>query len=166
MRDVVFAKTEAGKAELTRRGNVPQRLRTLLVMIDGVQPAGKFIDAMQGVGVAENAFADLEKLGLIERVRQAAAAAPAPATAAPAAAPIAISDKAREQLHELRAFFNETVRDAIGLRGFTLQLKVERASTLEDYRGLRDAYIAAVRKNKGDVIADAFAARLDMLLKG
>ena len=65
MRDVVYVKTDAGKHELSQRGKVPQRLRTLLVMIDGQRPAGVFVDSMKGLGVTEESFAELEKLGLI-----------------------------------------------------------------------------------------------------
>lgn len=173
MRDVVYVKTDAGKHELSQRGKVPQRLRTLLVMIDGQRPAGAFVDSMKGLGVTEESFVELEKLGLIAPAGKAVAATTAPPTspvapAAPAAttAPALGTAESRDQVRELHAFFNETLRDALGLRGFTFQLKVERANTVEDFRALRDPYIEAVRKNKGDVIANAFATRLDSLLKG
>lgn len=161
MQDGVYIKTEAGKSELSQRGKLPQRLRTLLVVIDGQQPASTFITAMAGLGVTQAAFAELERLGLIAALdrKRHDGLTPIPA--------IQVGDSpldARERIRELSTFFNETIREALGLRGFTLQLKVERASTLEEFRSLRGPYLEAVRKSKGDLVADTFAGRLDTLL--
>lgn len=41
------------------------------------------------------------------------------------------------QYQALYNFYNETIRSAIGLRGYALQLKVERATTIADFRALR-----------------------------
>ncbi|MFD2272493.1 hypothetical protein ACFS07_18645 [Undibacterium arcticum] len=40
------------------------------------------------------------------------------------------------------------LKSTIGLRGFTLQLKVERANTVADFRELRQPYLEAVLKAK------------------
>ncbi|AMP00909.1 hypothetical protein CAter10_3394 [Collimonas arenae] len=52
----------------------------------------------------------------------------------------------------------------IGLRGYGLQLKVERASSVQDFRELRQAYLEAVLKSKGEEIARSLRGRLDQLL--
>jgi hypothetical protein len=52
----------------------------------------------------------------------------------------------------------------MGLRGFTLQLKVEKASSVDDLRELRDPYLEAVHKAKGRDIAMQLGHQLDQLL--
>jgi hypothetical protein len=68
------------------------------------------------------------------------------------------------QFQALYNFFNETIRNVIGLRGFTMQLKVERASTIADFRALRQSYLEAVRKTKGAEMERSLRDRLDQLL--
>jgi len=53
----------------------------------------------------------------------------------------------------------------MGLRGFTLQLRVEKATTLEDLRQLRDPFVEAVQKAKGRDKAALLAQQLDQLLQ-
>ena len=68
------------------------------------------------------------------------------------------------QFQALYNFFNETIRSVIGLRGFTMQLKVERAVTIADFRLLRPAYLEAVLKAKGPEMERSLRDRLDQLL--
>ena len=68
------------------------------------------------------------------------------------------------QFQALYNFFNETIRSVIGLRGFTMQLKVERAVTIADFRLLRPAYLEAVLKAKGPEMEHSLRNRLDQLL--
>jgi len=68
------------------------------------------------------------------------------------------------QFQALTNFFNETIRSTIGLRGFTMQLKVERASTIADLRALREPYLEAVLKSKGPELERSLRLRLDQLL--
>ena len=68
------------------------------------------------------------------------------------------------QFQALYNFFNETIRSVIGLRGFTMQLKVERAATIADFRLLRTAYLEAVLKAKGPEMEHSLRNRLDQLL--
>ena len=53
---------------------------------------------------------------------------------------------------------------SIGLRGYTLQLKVEKAGSIDEFRALRDPYLEAVLKAKGKEIARSVRTRLDQLL--
>lgn len=68
------------------------------------------------------------------------------------------------QYQALYNFFNETIRSAIGLRGYSLQLKVERATTIADFRALRQAYLESVLKAKGPELEHSLRNRLDQLL--
>ena len=65
----------------------------------------------------------------------------------------------------LQTFFNQTIKSMVGLRGFTLQLKAERAHTLDEFRALREPYLAAIQKAKGNEIMISLRDRLDQLLR-
>lgn len=68
------------------------------------------------------------------------------------------------QFQALYHFFNETIRSAIGLRGYALQLKVERATSIADFRALRPAYLEGILKAKGPELEHSLRNRLDQLL--
>jgi hypothetical protein len=69
------------------------------------------------------------------------------------------------QFQALYNFFNETIRSAIGLRGYAIQLKVERCSTITDFKALRQPYLDAVLKAKGSEMERSLRERLDTLLQ-
>lgn len=69
-----------------------------------------------------------------------------------------------QRLHQIHEFYNNTIRDHIGLRGFMLQVDVEHASTLEDYRALRERYITALNKSSAPAVAQVLIEQLDRLL--
>ena len=180
----------------TRMYHLASRLRSLLVMIDGKQGTVELLHKVAGLGLTIDSFADLAGAGFIRDVGLAAAAfdpaasspasgsaASAPASAAasgpvPAAAqaPQGMPEVAAlpqpsvtgsvEQILALHAFFNGTIKSAIGLRGFSLQLKAERAATLADFGQLRAPFLAAVLQSKGIEMALSLGDRLDQLLAG
>jgi hypothetical protein len=83
-----------------------------------------------------------------------------PATTGSAEAPV--SDATR--FKNVYQFYNETIKSMIGLRGYGLQLKVEKAGTLEELRAVRKPYLEAVQKAKGIEVARGMRDRLDQLL--
>jgi hypothetical protein len=85
----------------------------------------------------------------------------------PVESPVAFGELAAgdaERFKAVHRFYNETIRGNLGLRGFALQLKVERADTLDDLRALRQPYLDAVKKIQGNETAQALDARLMSLL--
>ncbi|MBC7413977.1 MAG: hypothetical protein H7327_03480, partial [Herminiimonas sp.] len=68
------------------------------------------------------------------------------------------------QFQALYNFYNETIRSAIGLRGFAMQLKVERATSIDDFRLIRQSYLEAVLKSMGPELERSLRNRLDQLL--
>ena len=64
----------------------------------------------------------------------------------------------------LSKFFNETIKSTLGFRGFSLQMKVERAGNLQEFEDLRNIYIEAVLKAKGKEVARGLRDKLDHLL--
>lgn len=72
----IVAKTAAGVDELrTRARKLPQRLRAVLILVDGVRTAADVRHAASGLGLPEGFLESLERDGLIE----ARAGSPAPA---------------------------------------------------------------------------------------
>ncbi|HTD07050.1 hypothetical protein [Undibacterium sp.] len=186
MSTLVYDKTDKGREEIaTRKHQLAPRLRTLLVMVDGKQTEDNLLKKVAGLGLSQQNINDLIGQQFI------AVATPPPAAAAPVSAEaiqasqataddaqqengpdsvlglgddsgIALDDAARFQA--VYNFFNETIKSTLGLRGFTLQMKVERAATLEDFRELRRPYLEAVQKAKGNEMARSLRHRLDQLL--
>jgi hypothetical protein len=66
---------------------------------------------------------------------------------------------------ELYEFFTHTIRELLGLRGYLMQLSVERADSLEDYREIGQKFLAALERSKGPEIARAMRERVERLLR-
>jgi hypothetical protein len=190
---LIFDKTSKGQEEIaTRKHHLPSRLRSLLVLVDGKTNVEGLIKKVAGLGLNEESIAELLEQEFIAPHEaemaahadvppppppvKAAPAAPAPAAAAAAATPAAPPQAAPEtsaasvlpegqtQFEALYHFYTTTIKSTLGLRGFTMQLKVERCASIDDFRALRTAYIEAVQKSKGDEMARSLDARLSQLL--
>ena len=61
----------------------------------------------------------------------------------------------------LKSFFNETIKKMLGFRGIRLQLK---AYTLDEFRELREPFLAALCKGNGSEIVDMMRTRMDAWL--
>ena len=86
--------------------------------------------------------------------------------AAPDENAVPIPNDDAERFRHLYDFYNQTIKSTIGLRGIMLQLKVEKCSTIDDFRELRQQYLEAVLKSKGSEMALSMRGRLDQLLGG
>ena len=178
---IIFDKTERGRTEIATRGQtVAPRLRTLLLLVDGKTGSDELLRKVAGLGLGQEHLDELLQAGLIQAsgddgvaaVSTAAAPAAAPTAPAPAksvapAAPIPLEQilpPGQTQFEAIYHFYNDTIKSMIGLRGYGLQLKVERASSVQDFRELRQAYLEAVLKAKGEEIARSLRGRLDQLL--
>jgi len=222
MSSVVYDKTDKGREEIaTRKYQVPARMRTLLVLVDGRRDLDWLLSNIAGLGLNQQSIDELLAQDFIRMVpgtapapvevesaapnpgsararavaKQAArlnasathldaiddaiassaavqvsAAAPAvvPAVAAAPAAPAApvVALDPAEQFRQLYAYYNHSIKAAIGLRGVMLQLKVEKAVTVADLRELRTPFLQAVIKAKGGELAAAMRDELDGLLGG
>jgi hypothetical protein len=173
MDNFIFDKTDKGREEIiTRKYRLASRLRSLLVLIDGKKDNVELLSKVAGLGLDMQSLAELAEGEFIEGV----AVTPVRASASAASSVIeegnlSISDNDQnkvmispESFLALQTFFNETIRSMIGLRGFTLQLKVERAGTLADFQALREPYLAAVKKAKGNEMMISLADKLDQLI--
>lgn len=170
----VYDKTDKGREEIaTRKYHVPPRLRTLLVMIDGKRTSDVLIGDLAAIGLTEGSFDQLLRDDYIRLIGSAAPAqrdTPPPVPrleAVPQAAhETRVPEDGGERFRSLYDFFTQTIKSTIGLRGFSLQLKVEKCSTVDEFRALRLAYLDAVRKARGREMALSLRDRLDALLGG
>ncbi|WP_019447407.1 hypothetical protein [Cupriavidus sp. BIS7] len=209
MVDPVYRKTEAGHEEIrTRARKLDQKLRALLLIVNGERVKSELFAQVSGLGVAEEAFDTLLALGLVEPM---ASANPAPAAAvarpakpatqrapaetnlfaaysafntadgkgiddvladttiatgakAPPAPPARSAPTGTDSYQRLYHFFTDVIGNHLGLRGYVLQVKVEKASTLVELAALRDTLGAALQKAKGEITARAIVDQLDEML--
>jgi hypothetical protein len=86
-RAAVLAKTPKGLEEVKSRSHgVPQKLRTLLIMVDGASTVGDILGRFPGIGEIETNLEALVAQGFLE-AKGGSAPPASPAAAAPTAAP-------------------------------------------------------------------------------
>ncbi|MFZ6675782.1 hypothetical protein [Undibacterium sp. Xuan67W] len=177
MRNTIYDKSDKGREEIaTRKYQLASRMRSLLVMIDGKQTEEELLKKVSALGLTGQHIQELLDQEFITaplfadppvEVNVVGVAPVAPVSSvADIDIPINPADLLDEskRIQALHTFFNETIKSTLGLRGFTLQLKVERAATVEDFRALRNTYIEAILKAKGKEMARSLRDRLDQLL--
>lgn len=192
MHSFIYDKTDKGREEIaTRKYQVPAKLRTLLVLIDGRHTLEWLLKNVAGLGLNE---ANIEQLVQQEYITLVSGvpAANEPEVAEPAKPPahararmLARQAAARQALAEaggepeelpapadpekLRAlydFYTLSIKATFGLRGVPMQLKVEKAADMYDFAELRLPYLQAVLKAKGTGAAIEMRGRLDALMGG
>lgn len=168
MNTSIYDKTAKGREEIaTRKHQLAPRLRTLLVLIDGRKTEEELLRNVAGLGLTAGALTELLAGEFIVLSTSYVSLAEAPAEAPPEPEPEQVQLPVAAQVQQFQSlydFFNKTIKSTIGLRGFTLQLKVEKASSVDDFRELRMPYLEAVQKAKGNDTAAALALQLDRLL--
>jgi hypothetical protein len=152
---VIWVKTDAGRAEMQTRGLVKERARrNLLLLIDGIKSEEMLLANLAGITAAD--FQELRKLDLI----------------APAAGAVTVGNPARTGSHEatrptvplplegksldyseFTAALTKLISSQLGLRGFTLTLAVDKASTIEELRDVAQRVIEQIRERKGEPAA-------------
>lgn len=202
MNTCIYDKTDKGREEIaTRKYQVPAKLRTLLVMIDGRHSLASLLKNFAVLGLSNEHVDTLEQQGFIALIagapeedkdektspaarlpasararmlartaaRHERLAGEAPASQPPAEEPAPVAEApadAAKRFQALYQFFNHTIKSTIGMRGLSLQLKVEKAASVDDFRALRLAYLQAVLKAKGPDAARELRDHLDELLGG
>jgi hypothetical protein len=149
----IYIKTTAGGDELRSRARtLPQRLRTMLIMVDGTRSVSQLQQAAARLGAPDDFLASLESQGLVERVGPTK---PAVAPRTPVAAPLAVAVTDGERFNAAKKFMNDTMVDAVGLRAFFFTLKLEKCFTLADLQSLLPDYAKAIAKASGEEVARA-----------
>ena len=123
--------------------------RNLLLVIDGVKTEEMLLANLAGISAAD--FAELHSLGLIAPVAGPSGKSAGGARAAAAAA--AAAEPAELDYAQFTGALTQIISKELGLRGFTLTLAVEKASTIEELRAVADRTIEQLRERKGEAAA-------------
>jgi len=189
MREGIYRKTDAGRDEIRDRSRrLSPPLRTVLLMVDGQRSLAQLREVMAGMKAPDDALEALLAEGLIEAVPSGfdvaglvSALAPRAGAAAPEAAPahdvagtsaatpspetVAVPDPATagsDQYLYLYRRMSEAVRAHLGLRGYFLQLKVERCTGASDLQALLPELRGALAKAKGESFAADWEQALEV----
>ncbi|MDQ0139636.1 hypothetical protein [Cupriavidus necator] len=177
----------------SRARKLDHKLRALLLMVNGERREQALLAQVAGMGLGAEAMATLLAQGLIEAVAEPAPAAiaasdapahaappaadtnlfsvyamrHAPAAGAPAPSPAgeaeAYSPADIQAYQRLYHFYTEVIGQHLGLRGYMLQVKVEKAADLPALMALREPLHAALLKARGEITARAILAQLDQV---
>ena len=163
-----YCKTEAGKQEIQDRGRkLPASLRSLLLMVDGQRDQGQLRELMKGLHAPDDALEQLAAMGLVKRDE------PAPAVSAPSAAtplaPLPGEVKLPADFGRYRSLYeivSDTVRRHLGLKGYFMQLKVEKCADVDQLLALLPEIATALTKAKDHTFASEWLARTRAEIQG
>jgi len=171
--DEVPNKTDAGRDEITSRAlKLPNGLRSILLMVDGQRNVAQLRGVMSGLKSPDDALTQLQALGLIAVPQSLAAAAAATIRdsarpAAPASPPAernvpafsAGAPSTASGYSALYTLMSDTVREHLGLRGYFLQLKVERCTDVGELLALLPDFSTALAKARDTDFAQEMERR-------
>ena len=154
---MIWVKTDAGRAEMQNRALVKERARrNLLLLIDGQKSEEMLLANLAGITAAD--FQELRKLDLIAPAAGAVTVGnPARATSSETSrptVPLPLEGSKSLDYSAFTAALTKLISAQLGLRGFTLTLAVDKASTIEELRDVAQRVIEQVRERKGDAVAN------------
>jgi len=160
MRDSdVPAKTNEGRDEIEHRTRkLPPMLRSILLIVDGERSARHLRELSASLHGPADALEQLEQMGLIASSAAVAASLAAQAPTRAAAAETTASAPA-QRYRALYSLMSEAVRDHLGLRGYFLQLKIERCGSSDELAAVLPELSAALAKVRKDDVAAQIEAQ-------
>jgi hypothetical protein len=155
----IYAKTEEGIREVKERKlSLPIALRSLLIMIDGKLTVAEILERARALRVDEEALAVLERTGLIAKRFSAPSAVEAEVASAPRG-----EDEAQRFVAAQRRL-SDLINQHLGLRGYLLIMRLERAANLRDLHDLLPDVAKALAKRIGVEAATPIVAELEQLI--
>lgn len=145
----IYAKTAAGRREIEDRAlRLAPALRSVLLLVDAQRDERELLQMAQGLHAPEDVLTQLASMQLIEAVSGSAEVKPAlPVTTQLGDDPL--------RYQQLRDWMAESVRKHLGLKGYLIQLKIERSKTAVGLEQLWPELAGALGKAK----SPAFATR-------
>lgn len=151
--DILPTKTDAGRDEILQRSRrLPNTLRSILLLVDGHRSVADLSEVAAGLRAPDDALEQLFALGLIQGPVQ-----PEPV---PSTTTAVIPPEAAARYSALYAFMSEAVREYLSLRGYFLQLKIERCGTTQELLALLPEMTAALAKARSMTVAGDFEQRV------
>lgn len=161
-----YSKTEAGRQEIEQRSRkLPANVRSILLMVDGQRSPSELATLIESLRAPADTLQQLQEQGLIELRSTQGEAMTAAADPLPAAVAPVVTTAAVGRFNALYNLASEAIRTHLGLKGYFLQLKVERCSTAEEIEALLPDVAEALAKAKSEalgrrLLADAREAGL------
>ncbi|MGO4380233.1 hypothetical protein [Pseudoduganella sp. RAF53_2] len=154
----IYDKTVKGREEIASRcHHLAPRMRSLLVMIDGRHAIDELLPKVSGLGLSEANVQTLLDEGFIEPAQPKF---DPPAEDPPPPDPATLA----EQFRAAYEFYTRTIKPTLGMRGLSLQLKVEKASNIDELRELRIPFFEMTVRAKGRPHALQLRRELDDIL--
>ena len=69
------------------------------------------------------------------------------------------------EVQALHEFFSATIKSLLGLSGAAFQIKADKAASIDEFKALREPYLAAILNAGGPEMARILANQLDQLLQ-
>ena len=155
-----FARTEKGHGEIVEgRRNLRGKVRTLLFLIDPAKSAEQIEHQAAQIGAAYEQLAQLITDGYIVELDIGGAT---PANDAIAGV-TEIDEAGRFRI--AKAFMNDTIVDAMGIRAFVFTLRLERCATRADLKALLRDYERSLAKKRPPWDATVLIERTRELLE-
>jgi len=141
---MALSKTDAGRDEIRDRSRkLAAGLRSILLMVDGKRSEQELRELIAALHAPADAIEQLTSLGLI--ARQMSTTAGAGSTNATTAR---IEAVAADRYNMLYTLLTESIRAHLGLKGYFVQLKVERCTDAEALSALLPEIATALAKAK------------------
>jgi len=167
----IYIKTPLGIDEVqNRKLHLAPRLRTMLIMIDGHKTVSALRESAAKFGCPEDFIESLEAAGLIVKLGTsmatqapiAVAGEPSVVRAVPNISTTVTQtfqdDYARFRF--AKDFMNSAIVNSLGIKAFFFTLKLERAGTVDDLRGLVKPFQDALTKASSAAVADTLTKQL------
>ena len=152
-----FGRTPKGQEEISQsRKSLPAKLRTVLFLIDADKDVRDIQRKIALIGAPNDALEQLVSGGYVAPVGEFNA----PITEGTA---LSIEDQIA-QFRVAKAFMNETIVDALGIRAFMFTLKLERCATPADLASLLPEYAQNLMKKLDREAVRALVERTKELL--
>lgn len=133
-----LVRTQKGHNEIAQgHKSLKGKLRTVLFLIDAGKTAEEIQRQVLLIGAPADSIAQLAAGGYVAEIGQ---------VATPAPEGTALVEDRVANFRVAKAFMNETIVDALGIRAFGFTLRLERCATAEDLVALLPAYTEALLK--------------------
>ena len=160
----IYGKTAHGVQEVSnRKMKLAPRLRTMLILVDGHQPALILREEAEKLRAPADFLDQLLGMRLIEKIGNAVSDESKAADRL--SSPPAAAGDEYTRFRAAKDFMNVTVVDALGIRSFFFTLKLERAGTLADLRELVGGFRDAIAKGSGTEEARVLTLRIEAMLR-
>lgn len=167
-KSAVLAKTAKGVDEIkTRTHGLPQKARSILIMVDGATTAGDLLRKLGGIAEAEAMLDSLVKDGFAEiKARAAPPAVPPTPAAPPSVAPKVAGPATRPHSRaEALAALTRFLHDNLGPDADLVAANLERASTPAEFRAAAERCADMLAAIRGQTKAQTFRERVNAFVQ-